>query len=245
MQLLLRFDDVCPTQRWSVWNRVETALRQRGLRALLAVVPDNRDPDLEVEAPRPDFWSWVRRAQAEGFAIGLHGLHHRARTEAPGLLGLHHRSEWAGRSETDQRNDLVRALEIFRAEGVKPDAFVAPGHSFDEATLAALTKVGLTTLSDGFHCWPTRDPHGLLWVPQQTWRFRRLPFGVWTVCLHVNEWNDEAIHRFEDDLDRYADRIARWHDVVHAYRDRRAWRFEQVPHRLLGSLVRRKLRSVR
>jgi hypothetical protein len=31
---------------------------------------------------------------------------------------------------------------------------------------------------------PHRDRKGMFWVPQQLWKFRKAPFGVWTVCIH-------------------------------------------------------------
>ena len=32
--------------------------------------------------------------------------------------------------------------------------------------------------------YPYRDKQGTFWVPQQLWKFRTAPFGVWTVCIH-------------------------------------------------------------
>jgi hypothetical protein len=47
--------------------------------------------------------------------------------------------------------------------------------------------LGLTTISDGMSLYPHRDSKGALWIPQQLWRFRRAPFGVWTVCIHPKD----------------------------------------------------------
>jgi hypothetical protein len=54
----------------------------------------------------------------------------------------------------------------------------------------------------------------LLWVPQQIWRFRRVPFGLWTVCLHPNRWDEGDIERFDRDVAAYARNIIGFDEVV-------------------------------
>ena len=43
---LIRFDDLCPSMNWTVWCEVESILQAAGIKPLLAVVPDNADPQL-------------------------------------------------------------------------------------------------------------------------------------------------------------------------------------------------------
>src|SRR5213594_2026420 len=62
-QYLLRFDDICPTMNWRVWAEIESVLIQRRLKPILAVVPDNRDPGLQVDTPVADFWERARAWQ--------------------------------------------------------------------------------------------------------------------------------------------------------------------------------------
>ena len=47
---------------------------------------------------------------------------------------------------------------------------MAPWHSFDATTKAALAELGVRVISDGFSVLPYRDDKGMLWVPQQLWR---------------------------------------------------------------------------
>jgi predicted deacetylase len=225
---LLRFDDVCPTMNWAVWDTIEPLLIGNGVRPLLAVVPDNLDAALEVGAPRADFWSRVRAWQARGWSIGLHGFQHRYVTAEPGLVGLDARSEFVGLTEDEQVQKLSAALAIFRRELVRADIWIAPGHSFDATTVAALRRLGVMAVSDGFEPFPARDAEGMLWVPQQLWRFRELPFGVWTVCMHVNAWGEAELARFRIDLARYHDRFSDLDDVLCRYGERRRTRFDRV-----------------
>src|SRR4051812_5394902 len=131
---IVRFDDICPTMNWGVWDEVESHLIARGIRPILAVVPDNRDPALEVGTLREDFWPRVRHWQSLGWTIATHGLHHLYETRSSGLLGLNESSEFAGLGVNEQRRKLETARSIMGDNGVSSDTWIAPAHSFDEAT---------------------------------------------------------------------------------------------------------------
>ena len=87
-QYLLRFDDICPTMNWRVWAEIETVLVQRQLKPLLAVVPDNRDPGLQVDSPAGDFWDRARVWQERGWTIALHGFQHRYVSRNAGMVAV-------------------------------------------------------------------------------------------------------------------------------------------------------------
>jgi predicted deacetylase len=203
---IVRFDDICPTMNWRVWDRVEAVLDRYGVRPILAVVPDNRDPNLVVESARVDFWSRVRRWQAAGWTIALHGYQHIYTTRNAGLVGINDFSEFAGLAEDVQREKLTRALQIFEQEGVHADVWVAPAHSFDALTVSLLIEAGINVISDGFYYRLVRHL-GALWVPQQLWRFGSMPAGLWTVCYHHNHFDETAVARLTDDIATHADRI--------------------------------------
>ncbi len=193
---LLRFDDICPTMNWKVWRKIETALLAYQIKPLLALVPDNRDPQLCVAPAHENFWDEARRWQSMGWTIGLHGYQHLYVTDNAGLLGLNARSEFAGLSAFEQQEKLQNALAVFQREHVTPEIWIAPGHSFDENTVAALRKFGVHSVSDGFFLYPHCDTNGMFWLPQQLWRFRKMPFGVWTICFHHNHWQAVDVARF-------------------------------------------------
>lgn len=218
---LIRFDDVCPTMNWSVWSEVEHILADSCVKPVLAVVPDNRHPQLEAAAPNPQFWSAVRSWQQRGWTIGLHGYQHLASTEDGGILNVNPWSEFSGLSFEEQASKVRRALEIFEGYGVRPELWIAPAHSFDAITLRILRNAGIHCLSDGFSLYPYRDTCGTIWVPQQLWRVRKMPFGVWTVCLHVNRWDTADINRFRSELQQIASGLTNWKSVISLYRDRR------------------------
>ncbi len=242
---LLRFDDVCPTMNWDVWTAIERALNEAGVRPLLAVVPDNQDPNLVVGSPDPLFWGRVRHWQSNGWTIALHGYQHLYSTVNAGLLRLHPGSEFAGVPREEQAAKLRNGLNVFARERIVPEVWVAPGHSFDSLTLSLLRDFGLRVVSDGLSLFPFTDVHGLTWIPQQLWSLRRRPFGVWTVCHHINEMGAQDLQDFTARLHRFQTRITSVPELLREFTGRRQtgvdWATSQVLYRSL--LVRRRLRS--
>jgi len=150
-----------------------------------------------VSAPgADDFWNSVRSWQNRGWTIGLHGYQHRYLTNEAGMYGRISRSEFAGLPAEIQEIKLRNALQIFREQQVSPEVWVAPAHSFDSITIAILSRLGIRIISDGYAIYPYQDADGMTWIPQQFGKFRNLPFGVWTICCHFNEWTAAETDRF-------------------------------------------------
>lgn len=197
---IVRVDDVCPTMNWDVWDRVERVFVDNDVRPILAVVPDNHDPDLVVAPAHPAFWDRVRGWRDRGWEVAMHGYEHRYVTDDGGLLRLKPRSEFAGLSRDEQLAKLDASRAAFAAQGLAPRTWVAPGHSFDATTVALLPEVGISVISDGHALLPFRDSAGLVWIPQQTERFLPAPAGLWTVCVHLNRWTHDRIDAFAADV---------------------------------------------
>jgi predicted deacetylase len=200
---LIRFDDICPTMNWPIWRRVENLLVRYEVTPILAVVPDNRDPKLMVQARNGEFWDRVRSWQERGWTIGWHGYQHLYSSHSSGVVGIHDGSEFAELPEEVQRAKLVAAAAIFLDQRVSPKVWIAPGHSFDATTVRLLAEFGVSVISDGFY-WHPVERDNCIWLPQQLWRFRSFPLGMWTVCLHINSWKEDELFAFEEDLQRFS-----------------------------------------
>ncbi len=242
---LIRFDDICPTMRWDIFSRAEQVLLSHGVRPILSVIPDNRDERLHFDPPHPGFWERVRQWQSWGWTIALHGYQHRYTSNAPGIVGIKHASEFAGVSLREQLSRLRQAAAIFRAEGVDPRVWVAPGHSFDSTTITLLGEVGISCISDGLFLTPRFDETGMLWIPQQLWRFRRLPFGVWTVCFHHNRWTEAQIQEFGAGVAGFRSLIVGFDEIERAFRSARRAPVDGVVPRMFRYYVGRRQRSAR
>lgn len=182
-EYLLRLDDLCPTMDRRPWSRVLDMVRRYRIRPILAVIPENFDPEFQEFPPDPEFWQRMRVLQAEGATIGLHGYQHLCTARGWGLVPLHRETEFAGAPLDYQRRWIARGLEILRGHGLEPKVWVAPRHGSDKRTLRVLREVGLEIVSDGFARRPYRA-HGACWIPQQLWSPVEMPQGLWTICIH-------------------------------------------------------------
>lgn len=220
-QYLVRFDDLTPGMNWSVWNHIEDILRKYSIKPILAVVPDNKDEKLIVDDINPHFWQRVQSWQDMGWTIGLHGYQHKYVTNDSGIVGINLNSEFAGLPLEEQAFKIEEGLKIFKEHGIDTSLWIAPSHSFDGNTIRALKTKEVNYISDGLYLYPGVDKDGVIWVPQQMWRFRKLPFGVWTVCFHHNKWEEKDLVQFENDIKNFKDCIVSFDEVEERYGNKR------------------------
>jgi hypothetical protein len=202
-QYLLRFDDLCPTMARERWERFLPLIAEFGIQPILAVVPDNRDHELDFSVPDPDFWAHMRAMEASGAAIGLHGYTHLCVSQGRSLVPLHRKTEFAGEAEENQQRWIRAGLAILREHGLTPQIWVAPCHGSDHATLRVLCNEGINLVSDGFARGPFKRD-GLTWIPQQLWEPLEKPNGLWTVCVHSNTAPDSLIEKLRVFLGQHA-----------------------------------------
>jgi predicted deacetylase len=210
---LIRFDDVTPGMAWSKFASFEAVAETHDLPFLVGVVPACRDPALMVESPRSDFWDWLRERRNLGWTIAQHGHTHVYTTDHPGLLGIGKKSEFAGLPFDVQLRSLEAGKVILEREGLWQGVFMAPSHSFDQATLAALKALGFSALTDGYGFY-AYELDGLKAVPQLLSRPLGVGFGVETVCLHVNTMSDQAVARMVAWMVQHHDKIISFNDAL-------------------------------
>jgi predicted deacetylase len=227
---LVRLDDACPTMNRERWTAVEAMLDELAVKPIVAVVPDNRDPDLVQSPPDPQFWQRVKGWEAKGWSIAMHGLHHlfhdvdRKRL----IIPFHDRSEFAGLDYTAQAALIAKSWAVFEAKGVRPSVWVAPGHSFDELTVTALrNETPIRIISDGLSINHYRE-EGFTWLPQQMWNPAPQRWGLWTICVHPNMMDEREIGRLRSKLSEpyYCSRLATVPDLALA--DRRKNVFDRL-----------------
>jgi len=219
-QYLLRFDDLCPTMPKERWQRFLPLIEEFDLRPILAVIPANVDPELDMSALDPDFWSAMRELQHAGAEIALHGYRHLCESKGGTLVGATRFSEFAGVPEATQRAWIRTGLDVLRGHGLNPRIFVAPRHGFDVRTLRALHAEGIEILSDGFARIPFRRG-GLTWIPQQLWTPTEKSSGVWTICVHPATASDREVAELGEFLRRYAAQFTSVDWVLEDFRPRR------------------------
>ena len=215
-QYLLRFDDLCPTIPRRRWARLVKLIERFGICPILAIVPDNRDPELDRAPADPHFWDAMRALEAAGACIAVHGYRHLCTSEGASLLGLHTRSEFAGVGLETQRQWIDTGFRILRERGLHPRMWIAPRHGFDLNTMRALRDTGVRYMSDGFARVPHRR-HGITWIPQQLWRPVLKDTGLWTICIHPYAAGGSDALRLEQFLELHAHAFTSFDRVVNEF----------------------------
>lgn len=182
---LIRLDDASDRMHTENWNRVEQLLDENGIKPLVGVIPLNRDPVLQFDED-PGFWEKAQCWQEKGWRIALHGYDHVFCSKDGGINPVHKNSEFAGVPLEIQREKIRSGLAILMEKGLKPTAFFAPGHTFDQNTLEALRlesdiRIVSDTIANDTYCYCD-----FTFIPQQSGRVRELPFKLTTICLHPN-----------------------------------------------------------
>jgi predicted deacetylase len=243
-QYLLRLDDLCPTQRPARWERFREVIEEFRVRPILAVIPDNRDPQMNVSAYDPRFWDQMREMESAGATIAVHGYQHRCHSLGESLLRLGGRSEFAGVDPDTQRAWIRAGFGIVRGKGLDPKLWIAPRHGFDLHTLRALEAEGVEHVSDGFARVPVRR-HGVIWIPQQLWSPVAKSRGLWTICIHPHSATDADAERLRWFLRGHWPQFTSFDRVVREFDGRALGMRERMYERLALWRVQRRRRRHR
>lgn len=202
---LFRMDDVSPTMNWEKFTALLALFRRFNVTPLLGIVPDNRDPKLQVKPPHPAFWETMRELVHRGeIEVAQHGYQHLLSSRGNTAListryGIKPRSEFAGLSYKKQIDKIRAGRSVLLEHGIETNVWMAPNHSFDRTTLRALADSGFTALTDGISLFPFKE-QGMVCIPQQLWKPIWMPTGVFTICLHSDETTIGEIARIRQFL---------------------------------------------
>jgi predicted deacetylase len=200
MRIAIRLDDITADMNWEKFLRFKDLMDRYGVKPLLGIVPDSKDPKLSIDPPRADFWEYVKeRRDQDGWTLCMHGCHHVYTTDKGGLLPLNRQSEFAGEDYEEQRDRLRKGRDILRSHGIETSLFMAPGHTYDLNTLMALRSLGFTGLTDGFGSRPYRY-EDMIFYPIS---FRKADSlkkssGVTTFVVHCNSLEEQDFAAYEE-----------------------------------------------
>jgi len=109
-------------------------------------------------------------------------------------------------------------LEVFSSNGIIPEVFFAPSHTFDDNTLNALKiESNIRIISDtiAFDVYKKDD---FYFIPQQAANIRFYPFRVCTFCYHPNTMNEAELVDFEKQVAKYRNNFVDFDSIV--FKDR-------------------------
>jgi hypothetical protein len=248
VQYLIRLDDLCPTNNLQKWDRFYQLFDRYGIKPIIAVIPDNKDPKLEACGNfNPDYWQLVRNLQQKAYIIAIHGYEHRYQNNKSGLLKLNKRSEFAGLPRRVQEQKIRAAVDIFKREGVHSKIFIAPAHTFDYNTILALAKHSeIQIISDGL----LKSPYmrfGFKWIPVQLSEATVKAGNTWTFNYHPETCTDKEFKKLESFIEQHHSHFVSLSDLTFKQFTLTDYLYEQgcIYYRLLRGFAKSLLLSLK
>lgn len=220
-KILIRFDDLCPTMDWEMWLKADKVLRDHNVKPLLGIVPDCKDPELEIMEEREDFWEYIRKLQSEGYVLAMHGYEHVYSKQYRGMVNNGLNTEFAGYSFDHQLNKIRRGKKALLEHGIVTDVFFAPSHSYDKNTIRALYECGFKYISDGKSAKPI-NRFGIQCIPCRCGGVPKIrKKGLYTAVFHTNMWRKRekqiAYIKLQEICSRYENDIVDFYELANAY----------------------------
>ena len=216
---IFRLDDISWDMNTSNFMRIRDLFIRYGIRPLIGVIPCNKDEKLikqsgEERLSREEFWREIKKLQdTYRWTIALHGFNHIYRTKNSGLFHINKRSEFAGIPFDEQFRMIREGKEILETHGLETKVFMAPAHSLDWNTVAALRENGIVVVTDGITAYPYRK-RGVWFIPQVANWPNEKAWGIESVCFHINEWTEEKFIHFEEFLQNRSDSCCDFQTVI-------------------------------
>ncbi len=214
MKICIRMDDITPDMDWKKFLRFKELCDLYQVKPLIGIVPKNEDKALQIDAPRADFWDYIRQLQKEGWLIAQHGYTHVYATKEAGLFPLNGFSEFAGVEYSEQYEAIKLGQDIFREHGIETDIFMAPGHSYDKHTFKALQNLNYWRITDGFGKRPYFR-HNMIFYPISHSQKSALKAksGYTTFVVHTNTMNDNDFKRYKHLFRKYQGRFVSYSEL--------------------------------
>ena len=204
---IFRLDDISPGMNRNNFEKIEKIFDQYWIKPIIWVVPDNQDPHLDQRDKIDDFWWKIKALQSKWWIIAQHGYQHLYKTKDSGIIWLNNRSEFAGLSYNEQYEMIKKGQEILKQKlWQKSKRWMAPAHSFDTTTLKVLRELWFEYITDGIALYPFTK-NELRWLPQQIWKPMKKRVWIWTICLHINSYDQKFIDTIESFYKTYTENI--------------------------------------
>jgi predicted deacetylase len=214
--ILIRLDDIAANMNWDMMQKVSCLFDKFSVKPILGVIPNNRDPEL-LTFPKKnhEFWQQVRQWQTKGWEISIHGNDHvydRICNKVD-YLGHGGNTEFCGHTYQIQRDKIKSAVAKFKKEDVNVRSFFAPNHTFDSRTIMALQEHDINVIIDGYGLAPYVS-NGTVFIPQLFYKLFALPFGIQTIQIHLNDYNEDDFKDLERFIRKNNSRIINYDEAI-------------------------------
>lgn len=205
---IIRLDDACHQMPLEKWKIFEAFFDKKNIKPIIGVIPLNKDKSLGSETNH-NFWELIKSWETKGWSIAMHGLHHQFQKIKPknSFFNFGNKSEFVGKSVDNQIEIVQKSIQCFKENNIEPKIFMAPSHTFDSYTLIALeSTTNIRVVTDGFS-FRAFKKNKFTFIPQQLWSVRKMPFGLYTICIHPTSMNLDQIHKYIEELEQISDHI--------------------------------------
>ena len=201
-RFIIRLDDVHEGMNFIRFDEFMTHLDLLSIKPIIGVIPNNHDQSLisENKVSKEIFWKKIKFLfDSDKCDIALHGYDHVYVNKNRGLLKYGKKSEFSGLDYKTQYNKIKSGLDIFKEHGIKSNIFMAPSHSFDINTLKVLYDLDIKYVTDGFNLFPYKK-FNIIFIPQLFASFKNFGFGLYSVCIHLDNFSESNYLKFKSDL---------------------------------------------
>ena len=122
-------------------------------------------------------------------------------------------SEFCNHSLNSQNDKIKIGIEKFKSENISIRCFFAPNHTFDTNTLIALKNFGIKQVLDGYGIMPYKE-NNIIFIPQLFYKNYVLPFGIQTLQIHSNYFNNSDLIKFLNFLKLNKKKIISYNDAL-------------------------------
>ncbi len=220
MKILIRFDDIAENMNWHYMEKSEQLFDKHNIKPVLGVIPNNQDKELKTYPKKENFWEIVKKWQAKGWEISMHGYNHlyHSETYKNDYFKYGGKSEFFGETLMNQTNRIQKGLEIFKKNNIKVRSFFAPNHTYDTNTFIALKNSGIYEVIDGYGLKPY-SKNKIVFIPQLFYKLFFVPFGLQTTQIHLNIMNDKEFNKFQFLIEKNYQNIVTYDEALNLLSD--------------------------
>jgi len=213
--ILIRLDDIAENMNWDLMEKSELLFEEYGIKPILGVIPNNKDNELLSYSKKNNFWEQVRNWRDKGWEIAMHGYTHvyDKICKNEDYFNYGGGSEFCGHTLETQISRIKNGLQKFKNEKIKIRSFFAPNHTYDKNTFVALKDLGINEVIDGYGLMPYIE-NDIKFIPQLFYKVFALPFGIQTLQIHLNYWEQKDFDNFEKFIKKHSNKIITYDQAI-------------------------------
>ena len=213
--ILIRLDDIAENMNWDLMEKSELLFEEYGIKPVLGVIPNNKDNELLSYSKKNNFWEQVRNWRDKGWEIAMHGYTHvyDKICKNEDYFNYGGGSEFCGHTLETQISRIKNGLQKFKSEKIKIRSFFAPNHTYDKNTFIALKNFRINEVIDGYGLMPYIE-NDIKFIPQLFYKVFALPFGIQTLQIHLNYWEQKDFDNFEKFIKKHSNKIITYDQAI-------------------------------